>query len=319
MTPQSVDFNGDGINDIVTATFEGVAWVVKGTKDGFEEPERILDSKDRPVIISLYWSDKEEDYLNADRSPDGETHPEDHCTSAVAVDWDNDGDMDLLLGSYEGNLFLRRNEGTKTEPRFALTNERVKSAGKNFSVPNGMTTPRVADWDADGLFDLVCGGVKGGVYYFRNIGSAGEPKFAASETLVKPLKNPGKVPVFDGQPMCPATSYHPEVVDYDNDGDLDLVIGGRCEWYSKPPRRLTEQDKRKQKKLEKALDRIWDEQDKFFGEDEEELSDAEFEKIAATKEFQALETKMLGIETQLGEYSQGPDKSADYVWLYRRK
>ena len=43
MTPQLVDLNADGYQDMVMGTFEGTAFLVEGTKEGFKEPTQILD------------------------------------------------------------------------------------------------------------------------------------------------------------------------------------------------------------------------------------------------------------------------------------
>ena len=93
--------------------------------------------------------------------------------SAFPIDWDDDGDFDLLLGANGGRVFLRLNEGTKEKPAFAVNNIAVRAGGKDMSVPGGHAMPVAADWDGDGLFDLVSGSNSGAVHWFRNTGKKG--------------------------------------------------------------------------------------------------------------------------------------------------
>jgi len=76
----------------------------------------------------------------------------------------------------------------------------------------------VADWDGDGLFDLIVGCARGGVVWFRNHGRPGRPDFPFSR-LVK---------TADGMPLDVGWSAAPHVVDWDGDGVSDLVVG--AEW-----------------------------------------------------------------------------------------
>ena len=177
MTPQLVDLNADGYQDMIMGTFEGTVFFVEGSTNGFKSPTQILDKNGEMVRISMYWDLEEEDYLFVDRSSAGEKHIEEHhLTSATAVDWDDDGDLDLLLGAYEGALYLCLNEGTKTEPVFAEKNLQVKSNGRHLTLESGLATPITCDWNGDGLFDILCGGSKGGVYYYENTGRPSEPE-----------------------------------------------------------------------------------------------------------------------------------------------
>lgn len=154
------------------------------------------------------------------------------CTTAVAFDWDADGDLDLLLGCYNtGNVFLRRNEGKPGAPAFSTENEPVLAEGEPFALAGGVTALRLVDWDADGVTDIVCGSfgakdrsVLGGVYLFRNEGEAGYPRFAAAEALIAPITDP------DG--TAPSRGLYADPVDYDQDGDLDLLVGGYAETKS---------------------------------------------------------------------------------------
>ncbi len=217
MSPQLVDLDADGHNDLVMGVFAGTAMLVRGSSDGFNKPEPILDNQGRPVVISEYMDEKVGTFIDIDCSPENEEHPTGQCTSVAAVDWDNDGDMDLLLGGYEGDLYLRKNEGTASKPVFASTNIRVKAGDGFLHVSGGMATPRLADWNKDGLFDLICGGVDGGVYYFQNRGTQGQPIFAAAKCWIEPIH---KNNVKDEQPLNPESAIHVEVT--------DMSIAGCC-------------------------------------------------------------------------------------------
>ena len=50
MCPQLVDFNADRHPDLVMGTFEGVAFLVPGSKTGFQQPQRILDASRKYLV-----------------------------------------------------------------------------------------------------------------------------------------------------------------------------------------------------------------------------------------------------------------------------
>ena len=116
MLPQFVDFNADGFMDIVTGTYDGSPHVAYGSANGFNKPGHILDRNGDRILLGQFWDYKAETW----QSGDG------HCTSAVAFDWDADGDYDILLGDYnKGHLALRINEGTNEKPAFSTNNKPV--------------------------------------------------------------------------------------------------------------------------------------------------------------------------------------------------
>ena len=101
MGSQFVDFNADGHLDYLTATFDGSPHISYGSAKGFGEPERLKDAGGQRILISSIWNYESKKHENLGRSmPDGSARSE-RCISALAFDWDDDGDYDLLLGSYE--------------------------------------------------------------------------------------------------------------------------------------------------------------------------------------------------------------------------
>jgi hypothetical protein len=75
------------------------------------------------------------------------------------------------------------------------------------------TRPFAVDWDGDGHLDLVVGNFTGTFYLFRG---QGQGKFSPKPELLKA----GGVPL-----RIPGAHSDPFVVDWDGDGDLDLLSG----------------------------------------------------------------------------------------------
>src|SRR5688572_25752036 len=180
MSPQFVDFNHDGKLDIVAGIFDGSPHVAFGSEQGFKPPEQILDRDGQRILINMFWNFDTKKWDTTTRcNPEGFDLPEGQCTSAFAWDIDQDGDFDLLLGDYKsGYLYLRRNDGKRSEPRFATRNEPVLLGKEPLQVPHKMATPLVFDWDGDKLPDLLIGSMGGtdeggAVCLYRNIGKQG--------------------------------------------------------------------------------------------------------------------------------------------------
>ena len=250
-----MDLNGNGRKDLLAANYSGVLEWVELTEKGFGKPQALVDKNGDKVSLSRFWNDDEEwSEVNPKRAATG------HCTSAATVDWDNDGDSDLVLGSQiNGKLFLRANEGTRERNAFSGTNAEILVGEEPAAVAGGVASLRIADWNQDGLFDIICGGQLGGVFLLENSGSEGFPKFNDMTILVEPLpdktgsRNPKKVKrvgAKNGQPIGPGSAFHIEVVDYDNDGDLDLLVGGQCVWRAGPENVPSDKQKERVQELE---------------------------------------------------------------------
>ena len=237
MSPQFVDFDGDGDDDIVCGIYDGSPHISywDNDREGYLQPVGILDKAGDRIVLNAWWNFAEKKWDRTDRcNPDGGAPAEGHLTSAIAFDYDRDGDYDLVLGDHTGGyVYLRRNEGTNAAPKFATRNELVMAAGAPMRDPGTVATIRPVDWDRDGVLDLMVSGMGdpygadagGGVAIYRNQTRTGESGFGAPTWLVAPSPKGA-----EGAPRRPDAGLHADAVDVDKDGDLDLIVGGYSMW-----------------------------------------------------------------------------------------
>jgi len=121
-------------------------------------------------------------------------------------DIDKDGDFDLLVGEFDGNLNFYRNDGTATNPMFPLEPDSLVSIDVGFN-----SAPTFADIDNDGDPDLFVGEEDGNLNFYRNDGTATDPKF------ILVTENFDSIDVGDFS--------IPSFVKIDNDDDFDLLVG----------------------------------------------------------------------------------------------
>jgi len=133
--------------------------------------------------------------------------------SVLVCDWDNDGRKDLVLADDKGYYFSR-NIGTDSTPLLAAPKP-VTFGGKSVSYvrPN---LGAFVDWDGDGKRDLIGCHFENSIRFYRNVGSGArgeEPRFTDPEGIV----------IFQGE--SPQMISGADVVDWNGDGDLDLLTG----------------------------------------------------------------------------------------------
>jgi len=188
-----VDWNNDGKMDLIAGDTRGNVTLFLNT-----------GTKDKPVLA-------EGTKVEADgKAIVNGSHPLAGSYSKLHMgDWDGDGLKDLLVGHNE-EIILYKNAGTASAPKLRAPTKLECPGGKWPFRPS----PYVVDWDGDGKQDLLVGCEQPQVVFYRNVGTAKEPKLAAG----KPLELKG-----DGF----QTSYRCRigVTDWNNDGKLDLLVG----------------------------------------------------------------------------------------------
>lgn len=131
-------------------------------------------------------------------------------SSTAIADLDADGDLDAVTFSYSGNTYLFRNLGSNEKPNFELV-----TTPNAFTPLNGSTfkpTIDLVDFDNDGDADLVVKDYNSLTpRYFMNNNNA-----SFSEQIL--AANP-----FNTINIARAAKI--QVIDYDNDGDFDLIAG----------------------------------------------------------------------------------------------
>lgn len=103
--------------------------------------------------------------------------------SPSVVDWDKDGDLDLVVGDGNGFLNLYINEAGKRKVKPLGFAGRLKKRSGGYIDVGSAATPCVTDWDEDGDWDIVCGNSYGAIYLILNEGTLENPQFTDKSVL----------------------------------------------------------------------------------------------------------------------------------------
>lgn len=312
-----MDYDNDGVLDFLSGSYDpGDVYLFRGEGGGkYAAVEKLVDKSGLPIV---HHPDELAKYQKMKDVPDADD--EESIMARVAsfgswvapVDWEADGDLDLLIGSFAGDLFVRMNCGSRNRPVYDTASVPVEADGKPLHV-NMHAAPVAADWNGDGLWDLVVGSADGAVGWFMNIGAKTEPKFGPYRQLVSPASDTKFFEQNLGPEETPAHGVRAQicVTDYNRDGRLDLILGD----YSDINRlRDLDADERAE------FDELMDIQAKMVARSlalrKESYADRENEQLKTKlerfqKEFEKLDRKKQAFFTSSGR--------ASFIWLFLRK
>ena len=215
-SPSLADFDGDGDLDLICGEF----------LDGFTYFENV-GTRGRPRLAAGRRLETDGQPIRMDLQ----------MITPTAVDWDRDGDWDLIVGDEDGRVAFVENQGMVRDGMPQFSQPRYFRQEAEFVKFGALVTPQGVDWDGDGDEDVVAGNTAGYIGFIENLGGM-PPRFAAprhltagGETIRIQAGPNGSI-----QGPCEAKWGYStiSVGDWDGDGLLDIIansIWGRIVWY----------------------------------------------------------------------------------------
>ncbi|MCB0632805.1 MAG: VCBS repeat-containing protein [Saprospiraceae bacterium] len=222
ITPTAVDWNRDGYMDLIVGDEDGRVALVQHTG-------RVENGL--PIFLPPRYFQQEAADVKFGA-----------LVTPFSFDWDGDGDEDLICGNTAGYVGFIENLNGADPPRWAAPKyleadgQTIRTmAGGNGSIQGpceakwGYSTLSVADWDQDGLPDIIMNGIWGKVVWYRNIGTRRQPRLTAARSV--DVEWPGLSPKpawtwWQPQDRELVTQWRttPYVIDWNEDGLNDLVM-----------------------------------------------------------------------------------------------
>lgn len=158
MNPQAVDWDGDGMLDIIVGDRNGGINYFRRTSD---DPVNLTEM---PGIRCAGM----EINVGSNSAP-------------VVTDWNDDGLMDLLVGNESpGSIRLYLNRGGQREPVFSSFSL-IQSGSED--IAHYRNAPQVYDMNGDGRKDILVGANDNNVCFYENIGTSSNPLFNGYVTI----------------------------------------------------------------------------------------------------------------------------------------
>ena len=172
------------------------------------------------------------------------------CTHQHAVDYDADGDLDLVVGCFGNRLYLYKNIGGGKANEFA-----DKPVELPIKTPGGHSAPHFVDFDGDGDLDLLTGSEDGGLFIAMNDGSRQKPKYGKFKVILEAGEG-GWMNKQRRKSLTLGSATRVWATDFNGDGLLDLIVGDSVN-CADPAEGVSEEEWKKQvAKIEKLSNRM---------------------------------------------------------------
>ena len=223
ITPTAIDWDGDGDQDLIVGDEDGRVALVEHTG--------MIDSTGTPAFLPPRYFQQEAGDLKFGA-----------LSTPVGVDWDGDGDHDIIAGNTAGNIAFFENLDGAFPPKWAAPilleahGEVIHiQAGPNGSIQGpceakwGYTTQTVADWDHDGLSDLMINSIWGKIVWYRNEGTRKRPRLGPARAVEVEWTGSPPKPAWnwwspEGNELVTQWRTTPAMVDWNKNGLMDLVM-----------------------------------------------------------------------------------------------
>lgn len=216
-TPNMADFDGDGDLDLICGEFV----------DRFTYFENI-GSREKPVYSKGRFLKNKEGLLKMDLE----------MMRPVAIDWNKDSKIDLIVGDEDGRVVFIENTGQTTDNMPIFKSPVYIKQKSQFLKFGALVTPFSVDWDEDGDEDLICGNSAGYIGFIENLDGGDTPDWKepvylkADGEIIRVLA--GESGSIQGPAERKWGYTTLSVADWDGDGRKDIILNsifGKIEWY----------------------------------------------------------------------------------------